>query len=306
MLRVVPFDESHVLGAAAVLASRHRDQLAWTPFLADPIDPAREVRRELAEGSGAAALDGDVVRGYLIGARREDAIGPYLWSYVAGHAVDEPSLVQELYAVAARRWVDEGLRRHFVFVPATSAQVEPWTRLSFGVSAALAAQWLDPGNEAATPGSIRRATAEDTQELAALDRVLDEQLAESPSFSGLPIPELAAAEEEWAGFESDRRFSCWVAEGDSGLVGYALLFRRPRDSLRIPRLNIDLATVVTSPQHRNAGIGSALTRTALSWAGTLGYRVVTTDWRMSNLTAARFWPARGFNEVFLRLYRSIP
>ena len=306
MLRVVPFDESHVLGAAAVLASRHRDQLAWTPFLADPIDPAREVRRELAEGSGAAALDGDVVRGYLIGARREDAIGPYLWSYVAGHAVDEPALVQELYAVAARRWVDEGLRRHFVFVPATSAQVEPWTRLSFGVSAALAAQWLDPGNEAATPGSIRRATAEDTQELAALDRVLDEQLAESPSFSGLPIPELAAAEEEWAGFESDRRFSCWVAEADSGLVGYALLFRRPRDSLRIPRLSIDLATVVTSPQHRNAGIGSALTRTALSWAGTLGYRVVTTDWRMSNLTAARFWPARGFNEVFLRLYRSIP
>ena len=33
---------------------------------------------------------------------------------------------------------------------------------------------------------------------------------------------------------------------------------------------------------------------------------MTTDWRMTNLLASRYWPRRGFRETFLRLYRSIP
>jgi hypothetical protein len=37
-----------------------------------------------------------------------------------------------------------------------------------------------------------------------------------------------------------------------------------------------------------------------------GYETVITDWRMTNLQAARFWPRRGFRETFLRMYRSIP
>jgi len=34
--------------------------------------------------------------------------------------------------------------------------------------------------------------------------------------------------------------------------------------------------------------------------------VMTTDWRVTNLWASRFWPKRGFRTAFLRLYRSIP
>jgi hypothetical protein len=33
---------------------------------------------------------------------------------------------------------------------------------------------------------------------------------------------------------------------------------------------------------------------------------MTTDWRVTNLWASRFWPRRGFRVAFLRLYRSIP
>ena len=33
---------------------------------------------------------------------------------------------------------------------------------------------------------------------------------------------------------------------------------------------------------------------------------MTTDWRVTNLLASRFWPKRGFRPTFLRLYRSIP
>jgi hypothetical protein len=33
---------------------------------------------------------------------------------------------------------------------------------------------------------------------------------------------------------------------------------------------------------------------------------MVTDWRVTNLLASRFWQRRGFEPVFLRLYRSIP
>jgi hypothetical protein len=44
----------------------------------------------------------------------------------------------------------------------------------------------------------------------------------------------------------------------------------------------------------------------LSKATSQGYTAMTTDWRMSNLAASRFWPRRGFRETHLRLYRSLP
>ena len=47
-------------------------------------------------------------------------------------------------------------------------------------------------------------------------------------------------------------------------------------------------------------------RAVVRWSYDNGYSSMTTDWRMSNLEASRFWPRRGFRETFLRLYRSIP
>jgi hypothetical protein len=44
----------------------------------------------------------------------------------------------------------------------------------------------------------------------------------------------------------------------------------------------------------------------LAWAHEHGYGSMTTDWRMTNLLASRFWPKRGFRPTFLRMYRSIP
>ena len=53
-------------------------------------------------------------------------------------------------------------------------------------------------------------------------------------------------------------------------------------------------------------MGRALTEHVLAWAHEQGIPVMTTDWRMTNLWASRFWPKRGFRPVFLRLYRHIP
>ena len=103
---IVAFTDEHLDGAAAVLAERHAAHLAVEPLLRAPARlPRRRSSGSARTRTGAAGVEGGEVVGYLLGPRREDQLGPHVWSYVAGHAVREPELVRDLYAAAAERWV---------------------------------------------------------------------------------------------------------------------------------------------------------------------------------------------------------
>jgi len=306
-IEIVAFADEHVGGAAEVLARRHAQHRGLCALLPEIDDFTAQVRDAGVDATGAVAIDGDRVVGYLLGRHAHDAIGAHIWSHVGGQAVDEPAVVQDLYVVAAARWVDEGCRRHFVFVPSIPALVEPWFRLSFGASAALAARPAWPAPSFSAPGvTVRRVSTADMADVARLERELYVGLAASPSFSGLRVDSVEVFEDEWRANEHDERYVAFLAETDGETVGQLFLFRRPAGDLRVPPRSIDLASASVWPEARGRGIGSALTGTAFAWARDNGVETVITDWRMSNLVAARYWPARGFEETFLRLYRSIP
>lgn len=110
----------------------------------------------------------------------------------------------------------------------------------------------------------------------------------------------------WGGIWTDDRFVHFVAERDGRVVGHALLYHRPAGNLRIPDRIVDLGHAASEPAVQGSAVGTAMTARVLAWARDQGYSTMTTDWRMSNLAASRFWPRRGFREAFLRLYRSLP
>jgi GNAT superfamily N-acetyltransferase len=307
-LELEPFADDHVEAAAALLAQRHERHRLTEPLLPEAPDFRAELEKEWrAEGaSGIVALDGDTLVGYLIGHPREDKVGPNMWTYIAGHAVREPELTRDLYAAAAANWVEAGMTRHFVYVPALDDLVDPWFRLSFGASAALAAR--ETAAEPAEPTTIlvREGTAGDIEAAVSLDRAMGESMLPAPSFSLHPPDPVEEAMAEWHGtWDDTETFRHFVAEREGRVVGHALLYRRPPD-LRVPVDAIDLAQASTEPAERGAGVGLALTRHVLAWAHQHGFPTMVTDWRMTNLLASRFWPARGFRTSFLRLYRSIP
>jgi GNAT superfamily N-acetyltransferase len=305
---IVAFTDEHVGGAAAVLADRHAAHLAVEPLLPHPTDFREQVEKAREDATGAVAIDGGEVVGYLLGPRREDSIGAHIWIASAGHAVREPELIRDLYAVAADGWVQHGLTRHFVYVPALRELVEPWLRLSFGISAAQAAMETRPAARPAGSAGIavRLSTPEDTPVAAAYDRQLHMHLQASPSFAGLTPPDDQQYLDEWRNLHEETEFTHFVAEQDGRIVGHLLLYRRPEGDLRVPPDSIDLANALTEADARGSGAGVALTEHAIGWAHEHGYRTMTTDWRMTNLLASRFWPRRGFRETYLRLYRSIP
>ena len=192
-----------------------------------------------------------------------------------------------------------------VFVPASYAElVDAWFRLSFGASAVLAMRETGPEEPYDGDVGIRPGMPEDFGTAARLELAMHEAMQPSPSFSDLALQSAEEIEAEW--LEDDfSPFELFVAERAGRIVGHLLLYRRPAD-LRVPPDAIDLGQASTFPEERGSGVGRALTAHAITWAHENGYPTMTTDWRMTNLWASRFWPKRGFRPTFLRLYRSIP
>jgi predicted N-acetyltransferase YhbS len=303
---IVPFADEHVDGAAALLAERHARHRAAEPLLPADVDFRAELEKERDELGGAVALDGDEVVGYLVGKRREDHVGPHVWSHIAGHAVREPELTRDLYTAVADGWVAAGLTRHFVWVPAFPELIDPWFRLSFGASAALGTRETAPEQVPEVGVEIRESTPEDIRAAAELEREMQAAMVPAPSFGWATPDEKATLVDEWKDvWDEPETYRHFVAERDGSIVGHIHLYRRPHD-LRVPRDSIDLAQASTRPSERGTGVGVALTGHVLRWAYEHGYPTMITDWRMTNMFASRFWPRRGFRQTFLRLYRALP
>ena len=315
-LEIQPFSEEHIDGAATLLEERHDRQRAVEPGLPANVDYRAEIEAlwGAKERSGAAAIrDGELV-GYLLGAHREDEFwGSNVWVEYAGHAVREPELVRDLYAVAAEEWVANGRNRHWALVPGTDPElVDAWFRLSFGAQHAAGIQETPESTGPSTNGVVaRRAVEGDLEEAMALDLELPRHQARSPVF-GPPAPTAITDEdrEEFLTDVANPEVALFLAEIDGKAVGELLMVPVERSSMHSglarPERAAFLAFAATLPEARGSGAGLALTNAGLAWAREQGYPWTVVDWRETNLLASRFWPARGFRRTFLRLYRSIP
>jgi GNAT superfamily N-acetyltransferase len=308
-LELVPFSDEHLEDAARLLAAhhaRHRAAEALLPGLADPVAAIEREWREDGASGAFASRRGEPVA-YLIAAPLQIHGGPtWMRAGIAGHAVEgDPEVIRDVYAAAAARWVDEGFAKHAVFVPPHDrALVDAWFTVCFGASAALAIR--ETGLEEPFDGGveIRDGSRDDYDEAARLELEMSASMLPSPSFSDIPLQTHEEVVAEWR--EGDAAdYQLFVAEREGRVVGHFLLYRRPPD-LRVPANSIDLAQASTEPKARGTGVGRALTAHVIRWAHDHDYPVMTTDWRMTNLWASRFWPKRGFRPTFLRLYRSIP
>ena len=312
-LELRPFSEDFVADAGTLLAARQRAHRTAEPLLParyeDPAAAAAEVEALLAlDGvSGTVALREGRAVGYLLGAPRPtDVWGEHVWIELAGHAVEEAEDVRDLYAAAAGRWVDERHVRHYAMVPATDrALVRAWSRVGFGQQHAHGIQEVP---DVPWPDNARLAEERDVEALLTLDPLLPDHQARSPVFArGFPSQTTA---EELLEDLAKPEVGDLVAEHDGVVVGAFQLVPAELSDVHSGLARPDGAALLnwaaTRPEVRGSGAGLALMQAAFAWARERGHDVMVTDWRVTNLLASRFWPARGFRETFLRLYRHIP
>ncbi len=308
-LEIVPFSDDHVDAAAELLARRHARHREVELTLPDDVDVRAQLVGEWsAEGaSGVFASRGGEAVGYLVARPVRSGGGTWMIAGIGGHALEgDAEVARDLYGAAAGRWVEEGQREHAVFLPShDTALIDAWFRLSFGASGVLAARETEPAPPFEGDFEIRRGTTADQEAAAMLDRAMGVSMVPAPSFSGVAIEDERSYVDEWAGTWDEPQYEHFVADQDGRVVGHILLYRRPHD-LRVPKDSIDLAAASTFPELRGSGVGRALTEHVLGWAHENGIPVMVTDWRMTNMSASRFWPRRGFRTTFLRLYRALP
>jgi GNAT superfamily N-acetyltransferase len=317
-LEVRPLGAADLPACGALLAERHRRHRRAQPLLSaryeDPEVATAEVAAayELEHASGAVAVRGGTLIGFLVGAPKSDKIwGPNTWVESAGMAATEPEAVRELYAVAAARWVDEGRIAHYVLVPTSDTDlVRAWFRLGFGQQHAHAIR-DSPHETLELLGAVnvRRATRADVPRLAELDLELPRHQALSPVFSAGPVGSLEESIAEWTDDIDNPDYHTVVAELDGAVVGMAIGCALERSRLHSGLSRPDragfLAFAAVFPDARGRGVGRSLGEAVLAWAGEAGYDSVVTDWRVTNLLSSRAWPALGFVETFLRLHRVV-
>jgi len=200
----------------------------------------------------------------------------------------------------ARR-ADEWPPLHFAIVqPPTDEALDPWYRLGFAQMHAYGMR-ESGGKRVEAPGvTIRRGGLDDLELAMRIDRLIHEAQAESPSFSAVPL-EPDTHRQDWVETLEDDAVWYFVAERDGEAVGHLTLYADPHDEEAL-----HLASTAVCPEARGGGIGVALTTHALAFAREHGHPRVWTNWRVTNLGASRFWPARGFRLMRLRLVRRLP
>ncbi|HEX3267797.1 MAG TPA: GNAT family N-acetyltransferase [Gaiellaceae bacterium] len=318
-LEVVPFSDEHLDDAGRLLAARHARQREAEPLLPERFEEPAAARAEVVEAwraegsSGATAIRKGRVAGYLIGAPRETKIwGDNVWVELAGHSVEEPEDLRDLYAAATARWVEEGRTRQYALVPATEHElVDAWFRLSFGQQHAQGAQEIERREVIPPAGiEIRAPAADEIEQLIEVDLTLPAHQSRPPVFSGIGQPSREELREEWVRTLAGDEEEVLVAYRDGRpLAVWSVMpveVSSQHRGLGRPERAAFLGFAATLPEAQGLGLGLALTDASFNWAAEHGYEVMVTDWRVTNLLASRFWPRRGFRSVFLRLYRSIP
>ncbi len=315
-LELRPFSDEFLPHAGELLAARHRAHRAAEPRLSAKYENAEAAAAEVAalarsEGaSGAVALRGTRVVGFLIGMRKNDEVwGANMWVETAGHAVEVGEDLRDLYGAAAARWVDEGRDRHYSVVPATDpALLDAWSRVSFGQQHAYGIREVPYVD---WPDGVRHAEERDLDALVELAPLLADHQSLAPVFGGRTPQE--TEEELRAGILEDlanEETGDLVAEQDGRIVGAFHLVPVELSGMHValarPEGAAFLGWAATRPDVRGSGAGVALADAAFAWARERGYETMVSDWRVTNLLASRFWPRRGFRESFLRLYRRIP
>jgi GNAT superfamily N-acetyltransferase len=316
---IVPFAEEHLGAAADLLAARQARLCAMEPGLparwTDPVQAAQRIQAAWAapRAGGFTALERGRLIGYLIGELRLERPWERAgWVELAGHAVaeDRPDVARDLYAAWSAQLVSQaGVFRHLVNVPSLDAgAVSTWHQLDFGQMHAFGLRATDTSDLPPTPSDlrIRDATPDDAPVMEATSELIWREQVGPPSWSPILPEHVAALRGEYVQELAEAGDRVWVAEdaATGEALGVGISYRLDPD-LDVPDDNMKLASTTTFPPARRRGVATALLRTVLENAASLGARWCVTDWRTSSLRASRTWTALGFRPTRLRLERRL-
>jgi GNAT superfamily N-acetyltransferase len=295
---VLPWEENHLDGAAELVRDRStalRREVPALPARYTELPILRSLLTELLRaGPGVAAIRGGRVVGFLAGWLIPSFRGkPTAFSPEWGNGAELDAsrrIYEELYTHLSASWVTQGYYRHLVSMFANDGRgIDAWHWLGFGMAAADALRNLDPIPVEETGVEIRRASVDDAEQFATLERALQRYLAGAPTFL---FDAFDGDHEDCGAVLRDPRRAIWMAYDGAEPTGYVGLGPASDDASTIIRdaKTASISGAFTRESSRGRGIATALVNRALAWARAEGYERCAVDFEPMNPLAARFWP----------------
>jgi ribosomal protein S18 acetylase RimI-like enzyme len=209
---------------------------------------------------------------------------------------DDAEAVRSAYTELSPDWPP----LHFAVSGPTARELDPWYRLGFAQMHAYAVR-PSGGDAFEAPGVVLRpGDGADLDTAVRLDLLIEQAQTDAPSYSSF-VHDEPAHRAGWAEALEGGDVTYVMAERSGVAVGHVTLYPDPThaDALH-------LASTAVVPEERGRGVGRALTAFALAHAAERGFANLRTNWRVTNLTASRYWPARGFELTHIRLFRRLP
>jgi ribosomal protein S18 acetylase RimI-like enzyme len=209
---------------------------------------------------------------------------------------DDAEAVRSAYTELSPSWP----LLHFAVSGPAPEQLDPWYRLGFAQMHAYGMRASSNERFDAPGVTLRRGGLDDLETAIRIDLLIEEAQAETPSYTSFRH-DAERHREDWIETLEDDEVTYVVAERDGVAVGHVTLYPDPThdDALH-------LASTAVVPEERGSGVGRALTAFALNHTAERGFPWLRTNWRVTNLTASRYWPARGFELTHIRLFRRLP
>ncbi len=311
-IEIVPLEEKHLAGAAALACARYRALRERVPLMPprfqDP-DTILPMLRDLSgQAPGVVAMSGGRIAGFLIAYQLPNFRGKrcaYTPEWANGADMDSSRRIYEaLYATLSAQWVKAGYCTHLLSIMAHDEDgLEGWRWLGFGMLAADGARDLEPVPGGGASVDLRRADPEDSHQVKTLLEALRRHMAAAPTFLYQEDAVGAQEGEEWL---ADPAHAIWLA--CQGKDAVACMVQGPANSRASDLINdtgtTSIVAAYTQETARSEGIASALLDRILSWAREEGYQRCAVDWEPMNVLATRFWTSH-FQPVSYALVRHV-
>lgn len=152
--------------------------------------------------------------------------------------------------------------------------------------------------------NVRIASKSDRDEISSMSDIIYSYQSKSPVYAPALPERVARIRKGFEGLVDDEEELVFLAYNSSqalGFQGYCDL----EEGLMAPEKGIELEVAGTFNSHMGLGVGKKLMNEAITPLKERGYRYISCDWRITNLSSSRFWIKCGFEEVAHRMYRQI-
>jgi ribosomal protein S18 acetylase RimI-like enzyme len=263
---------------------------------------------------GSVLVEQGVISGYMLGSYAENQFfGRHAWVPYGGTALKDglaSDSLRYLYAAAGEQWIQDKVLNHYLICPAVPVWLQAFFSLSFGQEQAYAAASLReerPVPELPPGIQMREVQPQDAPQLFAKADWIAAFLNTAPVWEPVPGQHLERIRPGYAELAEDLTSTTWVALDGDQIVSYVVIYpvdTGPEHLLGDPAA-AHFAAAATHPEYRRLGIGRCLFTHILNIAYEQKFKVIFTDWRTTNLTAARYWPTFGFEPYAYRLLRRV-